>query len=62
MFRCAVVQAAGQTSTAEVTKRDLRAELLAAEVEARDRKRKAEGQAPTSGIGCGGEWDRAGAG
>jgi protein CWC15 len=33
----------GQTSTSEVAKRDLRAELLAAEQEARDRKRKAEG-------------------
>lgn len=36
----------GQTSTAEVKKRDLRAELLAAEQEARDRKRKAEGKPP----------------
>ncbi|KAL1945486.1 hypothetical protein VTO73DRAFT_2337 [Trametes versicolor] len=36
----------GQTSTAEVAKRDLRAELLAAEAEARDRKRKAEGKPP----------------
>ena len=34
----------GQTSAAEVAKRDLRAELLAAEAEARDRKRKAEGK------------------
>ena len=34
----------GQTSTTEVAKRDLRAELLAAEAEARDRKRKAEGK------------------
>ncbi|KAF8591068.1 Cwf15/Cwc15 cell cycle control protein [Ramaria rubella] len=33
----------GQTSTSEVAKRDLRAELIAAEQEARDRKRKAEG-------------------
>ena len=33
----------GQTSTTEVAKRDLRAELIAAEQEARDRKRKAEG-------------------
>lgn len=36
----------GQTSAAEVSKRDLRAELLAAEQEARDRKRKAEGKPP----------------
>ncbi|KAI0326067.1 Cwf15/Cwc15 cell cycle control protein [Cubamyces sp. BRFM 1775] len=36
----------GQTSAAEVSKRDLRAELLAAEAEARDRKRKAEGKPP----------------
>jgi len=36
----------GQTSTAEVAKRDLRAELLAAEQEAREKKRKAEGKPP----------------
>ncbi|CDO75967.1 hypothetical protein BN946_scf184888.g17 [Trametes cinnabarina] len=36
----------GQTSTDEVKKRDLRAELLAAEAEARERKRKAEGKPP----------------
>ncbi|OBZ69675.1 Pre-mRNA-splicing factor cwc15 [Grifola frondosa] len=36
----------GQTSTSEVAKRDLRAELLAAEQEARNRKRKAEGKPP----------------
>ena len=36
----------GQTSSAEVKKRDLRAELLAAEAEARDKKRKAEGKPP----------------
>ncbi|KAI0828047.1 Pre-mRNA-splicing factor Cwf15/Cwc15 [Trametes gibbosa] len=36
----------GQTSTTEVAKRDLRAELLAAETEARNRKRKAEGKPP----------------
>ncbi|KAI0350607.1 Cwf15/Cwc15 cell cycle control protein [Trametes cingulata] len=36
----------GQTSAAEVAKRDLRAELLAAEAEARERKRKAEGKPP----------------
>ncbi|KIY66268.1 Cwf15/Cwc15 cell cycle control protein [Cylindrobasidium torrendii FP15055 ss-10] len=36
----------GQTSAAEVKKRDLRAELLAAEAEARNKKRKAEGKAP----------------
>ncbi|KAI0774859.1 Pre-mRNA-splicing factor Cwf15/Cwc15 [Trametes elegans] len=34
----------GQTSAAEVAKRDLRAELLAAEAEARERKRKADGK------------------
>ncbi|KAI0800126.1 Pre-mRNA-splicing factor Cwf15/Cwc15 [Fomes fomentarius] len=34
----------GQTSTTEVAKRDLRAELLVAEAEARERKRKAEGK------------------
>ncbi|KAJ4471524.1 Cwf15/Cwc15 cell cycle control protein [Lentinula aciculospora] len=34
----------GQTSTSEVHKRDLRAELLAAEQEARNKKRKAEGK------------------
>lgn len=34
----------GQTSTGEVKKRDLRAELLAAEAEAREKKRKAEGK------------------
>ncbi|KLO09716.1 Cwf15/Cwc15 cell cycle control protein [Schizopora paradoxa] len=38
----------GQTSTAEVSKRDLRAELLAAEEEARERKRKAEGKPSSS--------------
>jgi len=36
----------GQTSTTEVSKRDLKAELLAAEAEARDKKRKAEGKPP----------------
>jgi protein CWC15 len=36
----------GQTSTGEVKKLDLRAELLAAEAEARNRKRKAEGLPP----------------
>lgn len=35
---------AGQTSTDEVKKRDLRAELLEAEHEARNKKRKAEGK------------------
>ena len=34
----------GQTSQGEVKKRDLRAELLAAEQEARNKKRKAEGK------------------
>ena len=36
----------GQTSTEEVKKRDLRAELLAAEREAINKKRKAEGKPP----------------
>lgn len=36
----------GQTSADEVAKRDLRAELLLAEAEARDKKRKAEGKPP----------------
>jgi len=36
----------GQTSSAEVKKRDLRAELLLAEEEARNKKRKAEGKPP----------------
>lgn len=36
----------GQTSAAEVSKKDLRAELLLAEAEARDKKRKAEGKPP----------------
>ena len=36
----------GQTSTGEVARRDLRAELFAAEEEARDKKRKAEGRLP----------------
>jgi len=36
----------GQTSVAEVSKLDLRAELLAAEEEARAKKRKAEGKPP----------------
>jgi protein CWC15 len=34
----------GQTSTDEVKRRDLRAELLAAEADARARKRKADGR------------------
>jgi len=36
----------GQTSSAEVKKRDLRAELLAAEQDAKNKKRKAEGKPP----------------
>jgi hypothetical protein len=36
----------GQTSAAEVQKRDLRADLLAAEQEAKNKKRKAEGKPP----------------
>ena len=39
----------GQTSTGEVARRDLRAELLAAEEEARNKKRKAEGKPTTAG-------------
>jgi len=36
----------GQTSVNDVMKRDLRAELLIAEQEARNKKRKAEGKPP----------------
>lgn len=36
----------GQTSVDDIKKRDLRAELLAAEAEARNKKRKAEGKPP----------------
>jgi len=36
----------GQTSAAEVSKKDLRAELIAAEQEAQNKKRKAEGKPP----------------
>ncbi|KAG6332972.1 hypothetical protein ID866_6115 [Astraeus odoratus] len=38
----------GQTSVGEVARKDLRAELLAAEEEARNRKRKADGKPPLS--------------
>jgi len=38
----------GQTAASEVAKRDLRAELLAAEEEARERKRKADGKPSVS--------------
>ncbi|KAG8218225.1 Cwf15/Cwc15 cell cycle control protein-domain-containing protein [Butyriboletus roseoflavus] len=38
----------GQTSTGEVARRDLRADLLAAEEEARNKKRKAEGRPPVA--------------
>lgn len=34
----------GQTAASDISKRDLRAELLAAEQEAREKKRKAEGK------------------
>ena len=44
----------GQTSTGEVARRDLRADLLAAEEEARNKKRKAEGRPPVA-ITSGGE-------
>jgi protein CWC15 len=56
---------AGQTSTSEVKKQDLRAELLEAEMEARNKKRKAEGkpleEAPRSAgaITAGGEDEEA---
>ncbi|KAG8899348.1 hypothetical protein FRB99_006769 [Tulasnella sp. 403] len=39
----------GQSSTTEVSKKDLRAELLAAEAEAREKKRKAEGRPAVEG-------------
>jgi len=42
--RLGIYRQPGQTSTADVKKRDLRAELLAAEAEARNKKRKAEGK------------------
>jgi hypothetical protein len=38
----------GQTSTGEVARRDLRADLLIAEEEARNKKRKAEGKPPVA--------------
>lgn len=44
----------GQTSSTEVAKRDLRAELLLAEAEARNKKRKAEGKTPLPIEGLGG--------
>ncbi|KAI6101422.1 Cwf15 Cwc15 cell cycle control protein [Pisolithus croceorrhizus] len=40
----------GQTSVGEVSRRDLRADLLAAEEEARNRKRKAEGKPPLPAV------------
>ncbi|KAG9317060.1 Cwf15 Cwc15 cell cycle control protein [Chiua virens] len=43
----------GQTSTNEVARRDLRAELLFAEEEARNKKRKAEGRPPVVAITAG---------
>ncbi|KAH7921635.1 Cwf15/Cwc15 cell cycle control protein [Leucogyrophana mollusca] len=48
----------GQTSVGEVARRDLRAELLAAEEEARNKKRKAEGKAPLP-VTNGGDEDEA---
>lgn len=42
------VRQSGQTSTGEVARRDLRAELLVAEEEARNKKRKAEGRPPVA--------------
>lgn len=47
----------GQTSTDEVKKRDLRAELLAAEQEAKNKKRKAEGKPPLPTLENGGTED-----
>ncbi|KAI5995344.1 Cwf15 Cwc15 cell cycle control protein [Pisolithus orientalis] len=43
----------GQTSVGEVSRRDLRAELLAAEEDARNRKRKAEGKPPLPAVADG---------
>ncbi|KAJ7286894.1 Pre-mRNA-splicing factor Cwf15/Cwc15 [Mycena rebaudengoi] len=40
----------GQTSVAEVKQRDLRSELFAAELEAKNKKRKAEGLPPLAGV------------
>jgi len=48
---CARDRQPGQTSTGEVARRDLRAELLAAEQEARNKKRKAEGKPPLAVTG-----------
>jgi protein CWC15 len=50
-FRCVhrqliISSQVGQTSVAEVKQRDLRAELVAAELEAKNKKRKAEGLPP----------------
>ena len=44
--RVSTTSQVGQTSAGEVKTRDLRAELLAAEQEARNKKRKAEGKPP----------------
>ena len=44
IVRLGIYRQPGQTSTADVKKRDLRAELLAAEAKARNKKRKAEGK------------------
>ena len=38
------IRQAGQSSTSEIARKDLRAELLAAEAEAKEKKRKAEGR------------------
>jgi len=46
IHRCWVFRQPGQTPSDDVRKRDLRAELLAAEAEARNKKRKAEGKPP----------------
>ena len=45
-MRLGIYRQPGQTSTDDVKKRDLRLELLAAEAEARNKKRKAEGKPP----------------
>ena len=51
LYLIAMIRQPGQTSTAEVAKRDLRAELIAAEQEANERKRKAEGK-PSASVGA----------
>lgn len=63
MRACGGIRQPGQTTTGEVARRDLRADLLLAEEEARNKKRKAEGKplsalpaiAGTNGVGTGAE-------